>query len=104
VSEKVKLYAVEWTDNRPSVVSVEATLDGPDLYGIPQDAPHAFGLMTPLDEVAREGLCIGTDPVDAVFRALESRKVKETALEKTLLDVRRDLTELAVLGLAEAGV
>jgi hypothetical protein len=39
-----------------------------------------------------------------VFRALESRKVKETALEKTLLDVRRDLTELAVLGLAEAGV
>ena len=53
---KVKLYAVEWTDNRPSVVSVEATLDGPSLYGIPQDSPHAFGLMTPLDEVARERL------------------------------------------------
>jgi hypothetical protein len=108
-AEKLKLYAVAWEENRPRVVSVEAKRTGASWRLVPDpDASYAdrdaFCYRNVVTEAERADLCIGTDPVEAVYLALESRKRLESNTEKTLLDVRRDLTELAVLGLAEAKV
>jgi hypothetical protein len=108
-AEKLKLYAVAWEQNRPRVVSVEAERKAGSwrlgsLADKPWSARMAFGYRRVVTEAERASMCIGLDAVDAVYLALESRKVKETDMEKALLDIRRDLTELAVLGLAEAKV
>ena len=100
--EAVKLFVVQWTDHRPSVASIDATRNAAGEYHIPKGAPHCFGLLTPIDEAARERLCIGLDPVDAVYRAFEKAKVAETRTEKSLRHIQRSVTELAVLGMAEA--
>ena len=104
MSEKVKLYAVAWEQDRPSVVSVEATVEAPGLFGIPQDAPPAFGLLTPMDAVACERQGVAMDPVQAVNAALERAQAAEARMMKFLMHTRRNITELAVLGLSEAGV
>jgi hypothetical protein len=107
--EKTRLYAVGWESGRPYIVTVQAVRSKASWRLVPDpDASYAdrdaFCYRNVVTEAERADLCIGTDPVEAVYLALESRKRLESNTEKTLLDVRRDLTELAVLGLAEAKV
>lgn len=110
--ETVMLYAVAWEDGRPRVVSVEAE-NRPASFRLKWknrgafdefNLQRAFHHREVVGHPERQRLHIGLDPVDAVHLVFEDRKMKEANLEARLLAVRRELTELSVLGMAEAKV
>ena len=109
--ETVMLYAVAWEDGRPRVVSVEAD-NRPASFrpkwrlGVFDEfsRQRAFHHREVVGHPERQRLHIGLAPVDAVHLVFEDRKMKEANLEARLLEVRRELTELSVLGMAEAKV
>ena len=109
----MKLHGVKWTKGKPSVVSVNAVRHGDfwllsppedDTWANGQPFQHRFGVRNTIMESNREKYSIGTDPVEAVYLTLQTLKEEESALEALLLEVRRKLTEIAVLGMAEAKV
>jgi hypothetical protein len=63
-----------------------------------------FGNYRIMPQDACEEMFVAESAVDAAHLALEHYKRHEAALEKQLVEVRRCLTEIAVLGMAAAGV
>jgi len=109
----VKLYGVKWVKDKPSVVETDAERHGEgwllrppedDTWENGQAFGHRFGVRNMIPESARERYLIGTDPVDAVYLSLQHHKTEESVLEAQLIEVRSRITELAVLGMAAAGV
>ena len=100
---KVTLYVVDWKGTTPSIVSAEGTQQG-KLYRFDTRAglPFKCRLLLTLEEA--EQMCIGESAVDAAYLAMQDYAQREKELELKLVDVRRRVTELAVLGLAESGV
>lgn len=101
--ENVTLHVVEWTGTKPNIVTAEGTRQG-KVYRFNKRSGLAFKcrIMMFVDEA--EQMCIGENAVDATYLEMQKHLEEEKRLEERLVDVRRKITELAVLGLAESGV
>lgn len=112
----VKLYAVAWTDGKPEVVSCDA-VETARQYAIVRreerpdtDYAHEYRVRSAFkyqrivhkSALADEGF--GLTPVDAIHATLVDEQRRRDYIKESLVEAERQVTELAVLGLATAGV
>jgi hypothetical protein len=114
---QVKLYKVDWDEDEdgigrrnPRVVCTEAD-ESPKLFmfnghRMTLEQRNAFGSthVSKEGKFGRAAKYIGLDAVEAVYFELERLKADEAHIERVLNAVRRELTDIAVLGLNEAKV
>jgi hypothetical protein len=114
---KVKLYTVHWDEDyeteerrNPRVVCFEADqsekwfLLNSDRMTADQRSAFGTTYIAKEGKVGRVAKGVGLDPIEAAYLALEKLKADEAHIERVLNSVRRELTDLAVLGLSEAKV